>query len=62
MSHPLGETQTISPHPRTPNANQQTTCVGALGRNSPDFAPREKRKKFSGAKFMSLAQNCLRFI
>jgi hypothetical protein len=46
LSHPLGETQTVSPHCHTPNGNPQTTCSEWVGRNSPSFAPPEKRKKF----------------
>ena len=53
LSHPLGETRAISPHPHATTANQQTTCSNQVGQNSPSFAPREKRKKFSGAKFRS---------
>jgi hypothetical protein len=50
LHHPRGEIQAILPHRHTPTANWQTTCAGALGRNSPHFAPREKEKSFAGAK------------
>ena len=46
LSHPRGETQSVSPHCHTPTGEPQTTCAGTVGRNSPSFAPREKRKKF----------------
>ncbi len=50
LSHPRGEIQTISPHPQLPTDNQQTTCSERAGRNRANFAPREKKKKFAGAK------------
>jgi hypothetical protein len=45
LSHPMGETQPISPHHDTRTGEPQTTCAGKVGRNSASFAPREKRKK-----------------
>ena len=56
MPHPRGEIQAISPHRHTPTGEPQTTCAGALGRNSTNFAPPKKEKNFGGAKFMSLTQ------
>ena len=53
LSPPRGETHAVSPHCHVLSANLQTTCAGALGRNSPSFAPREKRKKFRWGKTLS---------
>jgi hypothetical protein len=50
LPHPRGEIQTISPHHDTRTGEPQTTCAGEVGRNSPNFAPREKEKNFAGAK------------
>jgi hypothetical protein len=50
LHYPRGEIQTISPHPSSPTGEPQTTCANALARNSPSFAPPEKRKKFRWCK------------
>ena len=50
LSHPLGETPIVSPHRDSRTCRRQTTCSNRVGRNWPNFAPREKRKKFTGAK------------
>ena len=47
---PRGEIQTISPHCHLLTGEPQTTCAGGVGRNSPNIAPGEKEKNFSGAK------------
>src|SRR5688500_841983 len=50
LPHPRGEIQRVSPHYGTRTCSQQTTCNNQVGRNCTNFAPREKRKKFSEAK------------
>jgi hypothetical protein len=54
---PRGEIQMISPHHHSRTGEQQTTCAGTVGQNSPSFAPREKEKTFAGAKFKDLGPN-----
>jgi hypothetical protein len=53
LPHPRGEIQTISPHPRAPTGKPQTTCARHVGRNSPNFAPREKERISGEAKIKS---------
>ena len=50
LSHPLGETQIISPHHHSRTCSQQTICNNRVGRNWPSNAPREKEKNFAEAK------------
>jgi hypothetical protein len=50
LHHPRGEIQTVSPHRHSLTEEPQTTCAGTVGRNSPNFAPREKEKKFQWCK------------
>jgi hypothetical protein len=56
LPHPRGEIRSISPHPHSPTGEPQTTCAGKVGRNSQNFAPREKEKNFSGAKIRPAIQ------
>jgi hypothetical protein len=54
---PGRKTLSVSPHHDAPTTDTQTACAGEVGRNSPNFAPREKEKNFSGAKIMSLSRH-----
>jgi hypothetical protein len=60
LSHPRGETQIVSPHRDTLTGNQQATYSNVVGRNSPSFAPREKRKKFHWGEIQKLDRKSLR--
>src|SRR3954453_14578373 len=44
LSHPRGETPSISPHHHERTSNQPTTCARALRRNSPNNASQQKEK------------------